>query len=194
MTARDLLHVVTEANRRPGMFFEGGTGTFAEWVALLQGADLVAGDLYGFKEFLVLRLDGADNFTWPALVIAIALPDDVWKIRDETDEAIAVDVLVDLATEFLAEVQCGGRGRILHEYHSWLRRQSWYKPELQTLHSSPPPELMTVEEVSAALGLTRLELFQDLAGLDLRPLRQGSAVVFRAAWVREVLESRHPQG
>jgi hypothetical protein len=62
-----------DVRRRPGMF--GMDGTFHNLTTFVRGCE--AGNdwqlLTGFREWLVTRVDGGDNFVWEAPGVAFGL-------------------------------------------------------------------------------------------------------------------------
>lgn len=135
--------------------------------------------LDGFREFLVLKLDYGDNLAWSALVWHLSR-NGTETLADQTAaDQTAVDCLFDLLDEFLAEVSDRRRRhRIHHEYVQWLQRQSWYDQDLARFGSSPPPEMLDVDQVRAMLGMDRAALFDLVATGQLQLSRAGADVLF----------------
>ncbi|GAA2777684.1 hypothetical protein GCM10010452_00960 [Crossiella cryophila] len=144
--------------------------------------------LNGFREFLVLKLDGGDNLGWPGLVKHLS--------GDGTEAAVdqigpgqaGVDCLFDLLDEFLAEASNPHRRtRIHHEYVQWLQRQSWYNQDLARFSSSPPPEMLDVDQACAMSGVDRPTLFDLVAAGQLQLSRAGAEVLFYRREVEQLV-------
>src|SRR4051794_6854569 len=106
---------------RPGMFVN--VETFDVVTAFLCGYDaaLHGGLLVGFREWLIVRSDGGNNFTWDGLVRGLIGENSL------SDETKAIELLFCLLEEFtdVRDARDGLR-RILMSYERWLRKQEWY--------------------------------------------------------------------
>lgn len=132
----DYMNEFKQVRRHPGMYLHDRT--FGEASAFVLGCD--AGNdsclLDGFREWLIVKVDGYNNLAWSALVLHLAFPghpnpQDAWR-ESERNNRIAIDVLFDLLDEFL--VAKGPRHEGLKDiycrYQSWLEKQDWYDPAL----------------------------------------------------------------
>lgn len=111
--------------RRPGMYVS--PETFDCVVSFLCGYDAAqsGGFLVGFREWLVVRADGANNLAWPGLVRL--LPEDV---QAEADSAKSISGLFALLEEYFDARQAhDGLRKIYVQYQDWLRRQQWHIPD-----------------------------------------------------------------
>ncbi|MEV4891669.1 hypothetical protein AB0K48_20025 [Nonomuraea sp. NPDC055795] len=90
--------------------------------------------LKGFREWLIVQVNGGNNLVWEALVLMLAFPGEtglcssVWV--DEERNAVAVGVLFDALERFLADrdERPGGPNMIQASYDQWLSQQSWMQP------------------------------------------------------------------
>ncbi|MCM2417745.1 hypothetical protein [Streptomyces sp. RKAG293] len=74
MDGRELIRAF---RKRPGMFIPKGDPLgFDQAVTFLLGMDVGSGDalLFGFREFLVLKLGEGHNLTWSGLVVRLTVP------------------------------------------------------------------------------------------------------------------------
>lgn len=110
---------------------------YGEAVAFVYGCD--AGNDYGlllgFREWLIVRLDGYNNVAWNGLVLFVAFPgehvveEDIVTSKEKTRRAI--DVLCDLLIEFLQIRETrDGSHKIFEQYFEWLHNQPWYVPDI----------------------------------------------------------------
>jgi hypothetical protein len=109
---------------RPGMYLR--VNTFDVVVSFIDGynAAVSGGLLVGLREWLIVRIDGANNLAWSELVLfALGNP----EVRG--DQAALINGLFDILEEFMA-VREGPDGlrRIYAAYEKWLERQEWYTP------------------------------------------------------------------
>ncbi|MGK8524602.1 hypothetical protein ACRS6B_25020 [Nocardia asteroides] len=172
MDYRELLRNVSA---RPGMYFAGSELGYDKLVAFITGVDIGSQGsmLAGFREFLILKLDGGDNLAWFGLVIRICVPAAARPLGGD-DEKAAVDGLFDLLDEFLAETaDHHARTRIYHEYFRWLQRQSWYS-DPERVRASAASSNIPLEEAATRLGLDRSAVFDRIAAGTLRPVRVGA--------------------
>lgn len=94
-------------------------------IAFVQGYDtaLAGGLLAGFREWMIVRVDGGSNLAWTALV-PLALD------SSPRDTDAQIEGFFQLLEEFLAAKNASdGLRRILHRYEAWLRGQDWYTPD-----------------------------------------------------------------
>lgn len=88
------------------------------------------GLLAGFREWLILRLDGGNNLVWPALVLEIAFPGEgrsSAKLELPCGHHHAVETLFDLLAEFLeVRNKRDGLREIFEKYEVWVQQQSWF--------------------------------------------------------------------
>jgi hypothetical protein len=104
--------------------------TYAEAAALVLGYDLACegGVLVGFREWLVVRLDGGSNLSWPALVLQAAFP----SARDPQRAVLAnleaqrhaIDTLFGLLAEYdNVRTRPDGLKDVFLAFDQWLHRQ-----------------------------------------------------------------------
>ena len=114
----------------PGMYFS--PITFDAAASLLYGFDMAShgGLLTGFKEWLVVRADHGDNFTWSALAQRLILAASTTSCADlhhQDNQQFAVDSLFNLLSEFWDERHAKmGLRKSFRSYEVWLERQDWY--------------------------------------------------------------------
>ncbi|MFV8755030.1 hypothetical protein ACNOYE_31150 [Nannocystaceae bacterium ST9] len=121
----DFDQLIDHLRKRPGMYMDPTTLRVAS--AWLRGYDTACegGVLHGFREWLIVRSDGGNNFAWEALVDAL-VPE------HEQHTAAGAERLFALVAEFRSEVhRRGGLRRIFVDYDEWLRAQPWYDPTSQ---------------------------------------------------------------
>jgi hypothetical protein len=104
--------------------------TYAEAAALVLGYDLACegGVLVGFREWLVVRLDGGSNLSWPALVMQAAFPSagDPQRavIANPKAQRHAIDTLFGLLAEYDdARTKPDGLKGVFLAFDRWLRQQ-----------------------------------------------------------------------
>lgn len=107
------------------------TGTYDEVAAFVLGCD-AANDfclLHGFREWLVLKVDGYDNFVWTELVLRLAFPGSVDPsaavATSPANNRVAINALFDMLSDFF--VARGVRHErlkdIFCQYQAWLERR-----------------------------------------------------------------------
>lgn len=129
---RSFVQHVEAVCERPGMFVAGGS--YREVEALLVGYNLATcdGGLVGFREWLVVRLDGGNNLSWSPLVLQAAFPETLAVDPDSfsaEQTRTALTTLRDLVADFVATRERVGLPAILLSHHKWLSRQEWRRPE-----------------------------------------------------------------
>lgn len=114
----------------PGMFFRANEYDVA--VAFIDGFNLASdgGLLYGFREWLIVRLNDGNNFAWHELVLRILFRDSrnpKNELNESDDHRWAIDEMFRLIQEFRhdRETEAGIR-QIFRRYEEWLRMQDWY--------------------------------------------------------------------
>jgi hypothetical protein len=166
------------------MYFGRSDLVFDTLVAFLVGLDLGTRGrlLEGFREYLILRLGEESSLWWPGLAVAVTVPQAAPRPTTPDADRQAVDGLFDLLDEFLAEFpEDRGRGRLIHEYFLWKQHLSFFNLNLERFRSSPPPDVISVEEAMALLGIPRTALFDLVAAGDLEIFRvEASLQVSRA--------------
>src|SRR5690242_1793043 len=103
----DYIHLFDSMKRRPGLWLVGQT--YAEAAAFVMGCEVGNNNtlLLGFREWLVMRVNGAEGQTWSVLVLRAAFPNesltpaDILTSKEKNKQAI--DMLFDLLLEFLRE-------------------------------------------------------------------------------------------
>ncbi len=127
---QDFLTLLDSVRRRTGLYLVGGS--YNEIVAFLLGYDQAyAGEiLAGFREWLIVKNDGANNLAWSALVLELAFPEEPvprQAMSNSADnERRAIEILFDLVTEFIEKKDRSGLEAILRSYQEWLARQELY--------------------------------------------------------------------
>lgn len=71
------------------------------------------------------------------------------------------------------------RERLYHEYFLWKQQLSFFNLDLERFGSSPPPDVISVDDAAAALGVPRAALFDRVAAGDLRVFRIGAELMVR---------------
>lgn len=126
-----LPYELDHVRRRSGMWIHAAS--FDTLAAFIQGADMVAkgGILTGFREWLTVKVDCANDMAWTELVLELAFPgsrsarEELAKVTDQTRE---IECLFGLLDEFCEEKQKAGLRVIYLKYEKWLRDQDWYQP------------------------------------------------------------------
>lgn len=89
------------------------------------------GLLIGFREWLILQLDGCNNLGWVALVLEVAFPGEGQssaKLEQPCCHHHAIETLFDLLAEFFeVRNKRDGLREIFEKYEVWLQQQSWSK-------------------------------------------------------------------
>jgi hypothetical protein len=184
---RELLRLV---QRRPGLYLGGGDLDFDRLVAFVVGLDLGArgGLLDGFREYLLLLLDDQSSLWWPDLALkATVAPAPSSQLRTLDEDRAAVEGLFRLLDEFLAEFPEGtSRQRIHHEYFLWKQRFSFFDLDLERFRSAPPPEMISVDDAAAVLGVTRADLFDLIASRTLTVFRAGATLLVSSSCIADL--------
>jgi hypothetical protein len=180
---------------RPGLFLESDRLQYETLVAFLTGFAMGegAGPMTGFREFLVLKADVGNNLSWFGLARRLTGLGTGGPATAEQDRA-AVDGLLDLLDEFLAEVEVLGIGPILREHQTWLQRQEWYDADLERFHVSPAPPTLTVDDAAARLKVERSAVFDLIARREVAAGRIGADVVVFERAVEDLAIAREGAG
>ena len=123
-----LPHVLEMVRRCPGMYLR--RVDFDVAVAFVHGFNVATngGLLVGFREWLIVRLNGGNNLDWSQLLLRIDPSERVGDPSASTEEA-RVAFLFSTLDEFLAERERPtGMRSIFVRYDDWLRAQDWYDP------------------------------------------------------------------
>ena len=110
---------------RPGMFLS--ETSYDATVAFICGYDaaLMGGLLFGFREWLITRLERGNNLAWPALV-ELAITEAPVTAASVADDATRRTVLFDLLSKFFAERDSrDGIRAMFSGYEAWLATQAW---------------------------------------------------------------------
>jgi len=87
------------------------------------------GPLIGFREWLVVQYQGADNVYWTGLVeMVLGITDEQLAAQDQKEILVQ---LSDLMEEFFAYRKANGVVAIFDDYRRWLLRHSWYDGPLR---------------------------------------------------------------
>src|SRR5262245_53390437 len=94
--------VIETVRRHLGMYVEAET--FDCGVSFLSGSGTAqsGGFLVGFREWLVVRADRANNLAWPGVLLTV-----VGGLEARGDSAKTINGLFDLLEEFFAARQAG---------------------------------------------------------------------------------------
>lgn len=115
--------------KRPGMFLTPICYDTAAAFVLGYDEGVQLGLLTGFREWLVLKADGGNNFAWPGLVRLLIERNGLGNSSDSRRDEAEVEFLFAMIDEFLAErYEVDGLRRIFLKYDAWVRRQEWYTP------------------------------------------------------------------
>ena len=183
---RDMLR---QMRRRPGMYLGGSQLGYDQLVAFLMGLDIGAQGavLDGFREYLLLRLGEESSLWWPGLVLRVTVPQAAPHPGNEADDQAAAAGLFDVLDEFLAEFPASrSRSRLYHEYFLWKQQLSSYNLDLERFRSSPPPDMLTLDEAGRTLNLSRGHLFDLVADRQLEIFRAGAGLLVRRSRVEEL--------
>ncbi|MFD1937048.1 hypothetical protein ACFSKW_36820 [Nonomuraea mangrovi] len=123
-----------DIRRRLGAY--GLDGSYQLFTTYIAGFDAGSGHtlLEGFREWLIVQVNGGNNLVWEALVLMLAFPGETGPFSsermDEERNAVAVGVLFDALERFLADRdgRSGGRNMIQPAYDQWLSQQRWTQP------------------------------------------------------------------
>jgi hypothetical protein len=113
---------LANVGKRPSMYLR--VSTFDAAVSFVDGYDMAlsGGLLVGFREWLIVRVDGASNMAWTALVL-LALEDP----EAQGEQSVLIKGLFRVLEEFVAVRDVyGGLRRIYAAHEKWLQRQDWY--------------------------------------------------------------------
>lgn len=171
------------------MYFAQGGLTFDRIVAFVTGLDLGTDGrlLDGFREYLILRLGEESSLWWPSLAIKTRYPDAPSRPTTPEEERAAVDVILDLLDEFLAEFPLErSRGRLHQEYILWQQQSSFFNLDAERFGRSPRPDTVSVDEAIDILGVTRTALFDLVAAGKLSLFRSGAALLLDCGRVIEL--------
>jgi hypothetical protein len=125
----DYFKLFENVRKRPGMYFIEESYDVAAAFVLGCDAGNDWGLLIGFREWLILRLDGFNNLAWSGLVLEIAFPGESSsspRLKQPCGHHHAIETLFDLLAAFLAERnKRDGLREIFEKYEAWLQQQSW---------------------------------------------------------------------
>jgi hypothetical protein len=122
--------VLENVSKSPGMYLRSVQYDTA--VAFVQGFDAAQGGglLLGFREWLVVKLGGGHNLSWPELVLRLEQIGERMSPKRAPagdDGERWVSFLFAVLEAFLSERASGARA-IFIRYDDWLRSQDWYGP------------------------------------------------------------------
>lgn len=125
--------VLANVRKRPEMYLP--FVTYEGVVSFVLGYDAAVngGLLWAFREWLVTKLSGGNNLSWPALVLRDIGREDASvsgkALQTAEDHRAAIESLFDTIETFLDERdQPAGARRIYAAYEQWLQHQDWYGP------------------------------------------------------------------
>jgi hypothetical protein len=124
-----LPHELEMVRRYPGMYLR--RVDFDGAVAFVHGFDVATngGLLVGFREWLIVRLNGGNNLAWSELLLSLDQSERAGDPSAATEEA-RVAFLFSTLDEFLTErEQLAGMRSIFVRYDDWLRAQDWHGPD-----------------------------------------------------------------
>ncbi|TQF17832.1 hypothetical protein FJV41_01435 [Myxococcus llanfairpwllgwyngyllgogerychwyrndrobwllllantysiliogogogochensis] len=88
------------------------------------------GLLFGFREWLIVKVDSGSNFGWSGLVVLLARKSGHPKFDPTEEKPENVAFLLDTLETFLAERKTmDGPRTIFLRFDDWLRKQEWYDSE-----------------------------------------------------------------
>ena len=129
---RDFAERIEQMCRFPQMWVT--PATLETVCAYLDGYDRgrSGGLLAGFREWLVVRLAGWNNFYWPGLTgVLLRTSDEL--LHDIDHNAERIKELGNLLKEFFAYRRSVGLTKLYFDYAEWLLKQEWYVGPLRTL-------------------------------------------------------------
>ncbi len=115
--------------KRTGMYITGERCT--SLAAYIQGMDTAmnGGLLIGFREWLIVRINGGNNLHWLHLIIYHVFPklsvDDV--IENDEYNLIINNTLIDMLLAYFIYKNEVGLMVVYLNYQKWLEKQSWYQ-------------------------------------------------------------------
>jgi hypothetical protein len=124
----ELPELVRQLCQRPSMW--ALSPHFSSVCAYIRGYDHArdGGPLAGFREWLVVRVDGVNNLGWQGLVMDHLMP--YFDVRTSPltaeQESSCLQGLADLFEEFYGFRQEHGITKIHYDYARWLIRKRWY--------------------------------------------------------------------
>jgi hypothetical protein len=178
----DYRALLRQVRIRPGIYFGSGDLTFDRLVAFVVGLDIGAqgGLLDGFREYLILRIGEESSLWWPGVAIRVSRPDATSRPATDEDDRMAVEDIVGLLDEFLAEFPVGrSRKRLFQEYYLWKERLHFFNLDLDRFRSSPAPDVIGLDEAAVRLGMTRAAVFDMVAAGRLTLFRSGAVLTVR---------------
>jgi len=130
MTVRHHRELFENVRKRTGMYVV--PETYEMVAAFVFGYDCACegGLLAGFREWLVLRLDGGANLAWPGLVLDVAFPRSKDRASRELSRSAkaqrhAIDTLFTLIDEFdSVRAERDGLKDIYVRYDRWQAEQA----------------------------------------------------------------------
>jgi hypothetical protein len=148
----EYVEVFRQLCARPGMYVGEAQARFTTVAAWIDGFDRArsGGVLLGFREWLVVRAGGGNNFAWPALVWLLVDRSASWPPRGQRANRKAIDVSLALFEEFVAERTKLGLRRVLLDYQRWLWRQPWYDERSPDYVAPPQPRRASARKTSGA--------------------------------------------
>jgi hypothetical protein len=113
---------LAEVGKRPSMYLR--VNTYDAAVSFVNGYNIAlsGGLLVGFREWLIVRVDGAENRAWTELVLL-----ELGDPEAQGEQSALIKGLFRVLEEFVAVRDVsGGLRRIYVAYEKWLERQEWY--------------------------------------------------------------------
>jgi hypothetical protein len=98
--------------------------TYDAAVSFVNGYNIAlsGGLLVGFREWLIVRVDGANNMAWTELVLL-----ELGNPEAQGEQSVLIQGLFRVLEDFVAVRDVhGGLRRIYAAYEKWLQRQDWY--------------------------------------------------------------------
>lgn len=169
-----------------------GELTFGRLASYLEGMNAGSrGELLdGFREYLLLRLDAADNRVWPTLLRRLRLGDDPAAPLTAAQDAELVAFTFDVLDEFLAEPD---RRPIHREYLLWQQRQPGYDPARLRFGTTPAGQLLPVGDAARQLGTDRRGVFDLIAQGRLSVHRSGADILLHPFNVERLAATLNPR-
>ena len=128
--APELAALVADLSARPGMFVQPvSVGTVAAYIYGFNAAR-GSGPLLGFREWLIVRVNGGNNLPWVSLVMQLAPPGPESEAVEDRERR-RISFMAETITEYLRYRQDNGVTKVYYDYGKWLLRKRWYRGPLR---------------------------------------------------------------
>jgi hypothetical protein len=107
-------------------------------VAYIDGFNAArgGGPLAGFREWLVVRVNGGNNLHWARLVSLLTSPHTVQDAAAK-QEVLWIQALGNVLAEYLRYRHDNGITKVYYDYGRWLLRHRWYLGPLRKKTEGP---------------------------------------------------------